>query len=80
MSAIQGGCERISNTPIPFAYSLLLHRTVGIFCAIYPLLLINNFGVLTLLFSVFTTYARWSKTAACRKECYRIKIFVCCDA
>nr|WP_271281562.1 bestrophin family ion channel [Silvania hatchlandensis] len=44
MSAIQGGCERISNTPIPFAYSLLLHRTVGIFCAIYPLLLINNFG------------------------------------
>ncbi|WP_244323750.1 bestrophin family protein [Mixta intestinalis] len=56
-SRIQGGCERISNTPIPFAYSLLLHRTVGVFCAIYPLLLINNFGVLTLLFSVFTTYA-----------------------
>ncbi|MEG1210847.1 MAG: bestrophin family ion channel [Leclercia sp.] len=57
LSTIQGGCERISNTPIPFAYSLLLHRTVGIFCAIYPLLLINSFGVLTLLFSVFTTYA-----------------------
>ncbi|EMO7186209.1 hypothetical protein RI834_001016 [Pluralibacter gergoviae] len=54
---IQGGCERISNTPIPFAYSLLLHRTVAIFCAIYPLLLISNFGVLTLLFSLFTTYA-----------------------
>jgi len=57
ISTIQGGCERISNTPIPFAYSLLLHRTVGIFCAIYPLLLIDNFGFLTLLFSIFTTYA-----------------------
>jgi putative membrane protein len=56
-SSVQGGCERISNTPIPFAYSLLLHRTVGIFCAIYPLLLIHSFGELTLLFSVFTTYA-----------------------
>lgn len=57
ISAIQGGCERISNTPIPYAYSLLLHRTVGIFCAVYPLLLIHDFGFLTLLFSIFTTYA-----------------------
>ena len=57
MSTIQGGCERISNTPIPYAYSLLLHRTVGIFCAVYPLLLIHDFGVSTLLFSIFTTYA-----------------------
>ena len=30
---------------------------MAIFCAIYPLLLISNFGVLTLLFSLFTTYA-----------------------
>lgn len=57
MGTIQGGCERISNTPIPYAYSLLLHRTIGIFCAIYPLLLIHDFGFLTLLFSIFTTYA-----------------------
>ena len=57
ISTIQGGCERISNTPIPYAYSLLLHRTVGIFCAVYPLLLIHDFGFLTLLFSIFTTYA-----------------------
>ncbi|MFP5594639.1 bestrophin family protein [Kluyvera sp. 142486] len=57
MSTIQGGCERISNTPIPYAYSLLLHRTVGIFCAVYPLLLIHDFGFMTLLFSIFTTYA-----------------------
>lgn len=57
ISTIQGGCERISNTPIPFAYTLILHRTVYIFCAIYPLLIINNFGALSVLFSLFTTYA-----------------------
>lgn len=57
ISIIQGGCERISNTPIPFAYSLLLHRTICIFCAIYPLLIIDSFGFLSLPFSLFTTYA-----------------------
>jgi putative membrane protein len=57
ISTIQGGCERISNTPIPFAYSLILHRTIYIYCAIYPLLIIDSFGFLSLLFSLFTTYA-----------------------
>lgn len=57
ISTIQGGCERISNTPIPFAYSLILHRTVYIYCTIYPLLIIDSFGFLSLLFSLFTTYA-----------------------
>jgi putative membrane protein len=56
MARIQGGCERISNTPIPFAYSLGLHRTIYIFCTLYPLLLIDTLGYLSLLFSVFTTY------------------------
>ena len=57
ISTIQGGCERISNTPIPFAYSLILNRTIYIYCAIYPLLIIDSFGFLSLLFSLFTTYA-----------------------
>ena len=29
---IQGGCERILNTPFPFAYSVLLHRVVAVYC------------------------------------------------
>jgi predicted membrane chloride channel (bestrophin family) len=27
LGAVQAGCERIASTPIPFAYTLLLHRT-----------------------------------------------------
>ncbi|WBO23401.1 bestrophin family protein [Sphingomonas abietis] len=33
---VQGGCERIKATPLPFAYSLLLHRTVYLFCLLLP--------------------------------------------
>lgn len=37
MSAIQTGCERIQNTPLPFAYSLLLHRTSYSYCLLLPI-------------------------------------------
>lgn len=30
------GCERLANTPLPFAYTLLLHRTAYLFCFILP--------------------------------------------
>ena len=36
LSNVQGGCERIAHTPVPFAYSLLLHRTAVIFCVTLP--------------------------------------------
>ncbi|MBE0393600.1 bestrophin family protein [Flavobacterium sp. PL002] len=36
LSAIIGGCERISSTPIPYTYSILLHRTVYIYCFLLP--------------------------------------------
>jgi putative membrane protein len=29
---IQGGCERIKNTPIPYAYTILIHRIVAVYC------------------------------------------------
>jgi len=32
MTAIQGGCERIKNTPIPFDYNILIHRIVAFYC------------------------------------------------
>ncbi|MCQ4384320.1 hypothetical protein NO136_20860, partial [Clostridioides difficile] len=31
-----GGCERILSTPIPFSYSVLLHRTVYVYCVLLP--------------------------------------------
>lgn len=37
LSDIIGGCERIASTPIPYTYSVLLHRTVYIYCFLLPL-------------------------------------------
>jgi len=36
LAHVQGGCERIKNTPLPFSYSLLLHRTAYAFCLLLP--------------------------------------------
>jgi putative membrane protein len=36
LSDIIGGCERIASTPIPYTYSILLHRTVYIYCFLLP--------------------------------------------
>lgn len=30
------GCERMVNTPLPFSYTLLLHRTAYLFCFLLP--------------------------------------------
>jgi len=47
LSHVLGGCERIKGTPIPFAYILLLHRTVHVYCFMLPFCLIHPFGWLT---------------------------------
>lgn len=47
LSNILGGCERIKNTPIPFTYSVLVHRIVVFYCLFLPFGLIDTVGVLT---------------------------------
>ena len=44
---IHAGCDRIASTPLPFAYSVLLHRAVYVFCFILPFSLSANLGVWT---------------------------------
>lgn len=44
---IQAGCDRISSTPLPFSYSVLLHRTVYCFCLILPFSLEASLGIWT---------------------------------
>ena len=44
MSYVLGGCERIHGTPIPFAYILLLHRTVYMYCLLLPFCLVGSVG------------------------------------
>ncbi|KVP63897.1 hypothetical protein WL40_29695 [Burkholderia ubonensis] len=51
-----GGCERIASTPIPFAYSVLLHRTVYAYCVLLPFGLVDSTEFFTPLICVFISY------------------------
>ena len=53
---IQAGCERINNTPIPYAYFVLLHRTVYLYCFMLPFGLGNTIGWVTPFVVSFVGY------------------------
>ena len=42
MLDIQGGCERIKSTPIPFSYNVLMHRIVAVYCFALPFGLVST--------------------------------------
>ncbi len=47
LTDIQGGCERIKNTPIPYAYTVLIHRLVAFYCFFLPFGIVKSVGPLT---------------------------------
>ncbi|QJG62770.1 tagaturonate reductase [Escherichia coli] len=55
-SAVLAGCERIAYTPIPFAYTLILHRTVYLFCIMLPFALVVDLHYMTPFISVLISY------------------------
>ncbi len=57
LTDVQGGCERILNTPIPFAYLLLLHRIVGVYCYALPFGVLHTLGPLTPIVVMMMSYA-----------------------
>jgi ion channel-forming bestrophin family protein len=57
LTDVQGGCERIRNTPIPIAYSLLIHRIVGIYCLSLPFGIIDSVKGFTPLVVLLVAYA-----------------------
>jgi putative membrane protein len=57
MSALLAGCERIGGTPLPFAYTLLLHRSAYLFCLLLPFGLASSAGWYTPLFTAFVAYS-----------------------
>jgi len=56
LARVQGGCERIAGTPVPFAYSLLLHRTAHVFCLSLPFALAGSMGWWALLPTLLVGY------------------------
>ena len=57
MTGVQGGCERIKSTPIPFTYNVLIHRIVAIYCLALPFGLIDSVGDLTPIVVGLISYA-----------------------
>jgi putative membrane protein len=47
MIGTAAACERIKSTPIPFSYTLLLHRTAYLYCFLLPFGLVETVGYLT---------------------------------
>jgi putative membrane protein len=56
LATVQGGCERILTTPVPFSYSLLLHRTALVFCLTLPFALAGSLGWWTVLPVLLVAY------------------------
>ncbi len=57
LSNILGACERIKHTPIPFSYSVLIHRIVASYCLFLPFGLVETTGVLTPIVVFLISYA-----------------------
>ncbi|MES1964755.1 hypothetical protein M0N77_05330 [Psychrobacter sp. AH5] len=47
MTIVLAACERIHNTPLPFAYTLLVHRTTYLYCFMLPFGLATSLGWVT---------------------------------
>jgi putative membrane protein len=56
MTGVAAACERIQGTPIPFSYSLLLHRTAYLYCVLLPFGLVDAIGDLTPLVTLLVAY------------------------
>ncbi|WP_298958370.1 bestrophin family protein [uncultured Methylobacterium sp.] len=56
MAAIQATCERIRRTPLPFAYTLLVHRTAWLYCLLLPFGLAGSLGWFTPVAAAVVAY------------------------
>lgn len=56
MSTAQAGCERIKNTPLPFAYMLLVQRTAYLYCLLLPFGVVSALGLATPVFCAIVAY------------------------
>lgn len=57
MTEIQAACERLRSTPMPFTYTLLLHRTAWLFCMLLPFGMVGTLGMATPVLTTILAYA-----------------------
>lgn len=56
MTGVLTACERLRNTPVPFGYMLLLHRTAYLFCFMLPFGFADVLGLATPLAAGVVAY------------------------
>lgn len=56
LSLAFGCCERIASTPLPFTYSVILHRSCYLYCILMPFGLVDSIGWMTPLVVCFISY------------------------
>ena len=56
LSNALGSCERIANTPLPFTYTVILHRSSYCYCMLLPFGLVDSIGLMMPLVVVFVAY------------------------
>jgi ion channel-forming bestrophin family protein len=57
MTDIQGACERIRNTPLPYVYAVLVHQIVGFYCVALPWGLLHTLQWIMPAVAVLVSYA-----------------------
>jgi len=57
MATVPAICERTKNTPLPFAYTLLVHRTAYLFCFLMPFSSVDVLGWGTPFAAAVVAYA-----------------------
>ena len=57
MTNIMTACERLHSTPLPYAYSLMLHRSVWLVCLLLPFGMVDTLGLATPLLTLVLAYA-----------------------
>ncbi len=57
MTDVQGGCERIGSTPLPYIYRVLVHQIVGLYCFSLPFGLIHTLQWFAPAVTVLVAYA-----------------------
>ena len=57
LTDLQGGCERIKSTPIPFSYTTLIHRIVAVYCYALPFGVVTEMGWFTPFVVLVVSYA-----------------------
>jgi putative membrane protein len=57
LTDVQGACERINSTPMPYSYTVLMHRIVAVYCLLLPFGLVETIGWATPFVVLFVSYA-----------------------